>query len=104
MKAAFVTYLVAIGLFACSGAQASEALAKSKNCMACHAIQKKNVGPSYKDIAAKYAGKKGAEAQLTEKVLKGGKGSWGEVPMPPNSGMVKPDEAQKLVKWILSQQ
>ena len=104
MKAAFFTFFAAIGLLSSAIADASEALAKSKNCMACHSIQKKNVGPSYKEIAAKYAGQKGAEAKLTEKVLKGGKGSWGEVPMPPNSGMVKPDEAQKLVKWVLSQQ
>ena len=103
MRAAFLTGIAAIGLLSSAGALASEALAKSKNCMACHAMQKKIIGPSYKDIAAKYAGQKGAEAKLTEKVLKGGKGSWGEVPMPPNSGMIKPDEAQKLVKWILEQ-
>ena len=103
MRAALLTSIVAIELLFSAGALASEALAKSKNCMACHAIQKKIVGPAYKDIAAKYAGQKGAEAKLTEKVLKGGKGSWSEVPMPPNNSMVKPDEAQKLVKWILEQ-
>lgn len=104
MKTVYLLLLGTVGLLSADITQANEALAKSKNCMACHAMQKKSVGPSYKEIAARYAGKKGSEAQLTEKVLKGGKGSWGEVPMPPNNGTVKPDEAQKLVKWILSQQ
>ena len=103
MKAIYLPLLATAGLLSSVTVQADEALAKSKNCMACHSVEKKIVGPSYKDIAAKYAGQKGAEAKLTEKVLKGGKGSWGEVPMPPNSGMIKPDEAQKLVKWILEQ-
>lgn len=69
--------------------------------MGCHSIEKKIVGPSYKEIAKKYAGQKDAEAKLAEKILKGGKGSWGEVPMPPNNSLLKPDEANKLVKWIL---
>ena len=83
------------------GAYADAELAKKKNCMACHAVDKKLIGPAYKDVAAKYAGK-GAEATLAEKVIKGGKGNWGAVPMPPNP-KVTPEEAQKLVAWILSQ-
>ena len=101
MRIISLSLLVTASLLFSGLAQASEALAKSRNCMACHSIEKKIVGPSYKEIAKKYAGQKDAEAKLTEKILKGGKGSWGEVPMPPNNSLVKPDEASKLVKWIL---
>jgi len=101
MKTVYLSLLVAAGMLSTGAAVADEALAKSKNCMACHSVDKKIVGPAYKDVAAKYAGQKDAEAKLAEKVIKGGKGSWGEVPMPPNT-TVKPEEATKLVKWILS--
>ena len=101
MRIIFLSLLVTTSLPFSGMAQASEALAKSRNCMACHSLEKKIVGPSYKDIAKKYAGQIDAEAKLAEKILKGGKGSWGEVPMPPNNSLVKPDEANKLVKWIL---
>ncbi|MEO8388996.1 MAG: c-type cytochrome [Polaromonas sp.] len=77
-------------------------LATAKNCMACHAIDKKLVGPSYKDVAAKYAGQKDAADKLAAKVIKGGSGVWGPVPMPANA-QVSPDEAKKLVAWILTQ-
>jgi cytochrome c len=83
-------------------AQNAEALAKSKNCMACHAVSTKLVGPAYKDVAAKYAGQKDAEPKLVQKVIKGGSGVWGPVPMPPNP-QVSEAEAHTLVKWILSQ-
>ena len=76
-------------------------LAKKKNCMACHAVDKKLVGPSYKDVAAKYAGQKDAVAKLTQKVLKGGSGVWGPVPMPANP-QVSEAEAKQLVDWILT--
>jgi cytochrome c len=99
VKAIGVSLLAAAGILATGAVQADEALAKKKNCMSCHQIDKKVVGPSYKDVAKKYTAKD--EAMLAEKVIKGGKGSWGEVPMPPNA-TVKPDEAAKLVKWILS--
>jgi len=82
--------------------QANEALAKKYNCFACHAVDKKLVGPSYKDVAAKYGGDAGAEAKLFEKVKKGGQGVWGQVPMPPNS-QVPDSDIKALVKWILSQ-
>ena len=95
--------LVAMGLMvAASGsAMANADLAKAKNCMACHAAATKLVGPAYKDVAAKYAGQKDAEAKLVAKVMKGGSGSWGAVPMPANP-QVSEAEAKALVKWIMS--
>jgi cytochrome c len=81
-------------------ALADEALAKKYNCTACHAVDKKMVGPAYKDVAKKYKGQAGIEAKLAEKVKKGGSGVWGPVPMPPNAAV--PDaEVKKLVDWIL---
>jgi len=77
-------------------------LAKYKNCLACHAVANKVVGPAYKDVAAKYAGQKDAQAKLVAKVMKGGSGVWGAVPMPANT-QVSEAEAQTLVKWVLSQ-
>jgi cytochrome c len=76
-------------------------LAQQKNCLACHAIDKKVVGPAYKDVAAKYAGQKDAVAKLTQKVLKGGAGVWGPVPMPANT-QVTEAQAKELVTWVLS--
>jgi cytochrome c len=97
-------FVVALSALATSGAFAQDAaaLAKSKNCMACHAIDSKLVGPAYKDVAAKYAGQKGAEDKLVQKVMKGGAGVWGPVPMPANP-QVSEAEAHTLVKWVLSQ-
>ncbi|MCR5881575.1 c-type cytochrome [Rhizobacter sp. J219] len=77
-------------------------LAQKKNCMACHAVDKKVVGPSYQDVAAKYAGQKDAVDKLAVKVVKGGAGVWGPVPMPANTA-VSDAEAKQLVTWILSQ-
>jgi cytochrome c len=99
VKVIGISLLAAAGILSAGVAQADEALAKAKNCLACHNVDKKVVGPSYKDVAKKYTAKD--EAMLVEKVLKGGKGNWGPVPMPPNAA-VKPEEATKLVKWILS--
>ena len=87
-------------------AQADEALAKSKNCIACHVVDAKRVGPSYKEIARRYAGQKDIEAKLEEKIIKGSRGAWTkelgrEVLMPPNA-TVKPEDATKLTRWILS--
>lgn len=90
---------LAMALSVAAPAMADEALAKSKNCMACHAVDKKMVGPSYKDVAAKYKGK-GAEATLAAKIKKGGVGAWGNVPMPPNN--VTDAEAASLAKWVMS--
>lgn len=77
-------------------------LAQKKNCMACHAVDKKVVGPSYQDVAAKYAGQKDAVDKLAVKVIKGGAGVWGPVPMPANTA-VSDAEAKQLVTWIMSQ-
>jgi cytochrome c len=82
-------------------ADAGADLAKAKNCLTCHSVDKKIVGPAYKDVAAKYKTDKTAEARLIEKVQKGGTGVWGQIPMPPNQ--VTPAEATTLVKWVLSQ-
>ena len=94
--------LSVLALSASTSAFAQADLAKAKNCMACHAIGSKLVGPAYKDVAAKYAGQKDAEAKLVAKVLKGGAGVWGPVPMPANP-QVSEAEAQSLVKWVLAQ-
>lgn len=75
-------------------------LAAKKNCLACHAADKKLVGPSYKEVAAKYAGNKDAVAVLADKIMKGGVGVWGQVPMPPNQ--VTADEAKTLAAWVMS--
>jgi cytochrome c len=82
-------------------ALANEELAKKDACTACHAVDKKLVGPAYKDVAAKYRGDPKAEAILEEKVKKGGVGVWGQVPMPPNAH-VKDEDIKTLVKWVLS--
>jgi cytochrome c len=92
---------LAAGLLAAPVAQADLAMAKKYNCTACHAVDKKVVGPAYQDVAKKYKGQAGAEAKLIEKVKKGGSGVWGPVPMPPNTAV--PDgDIKKLVEWILS--
>jgi cytochrome c len=83
-------------------ALADQALATAKNCMACHAIDKKLVGPAYKDVAAKYAGQKDAVDKLAAKIIKGGSGVWGPVPMPANA-QVNEAEAKKLAAWVLTQ-
>ena len=75
--------------------------AQKKNCMACHAIDKKVLGPAFKDVAAKYAGQKDAADMLADKVVKGGAGVWGNIPMPANP-QVTAAEAKQLVGWILT--
>lgn len=93
--------LAALAVTAGARADAGADLAKSKNCLACHAVATKLVGPAYKDVAAKYASQKGAEEMLVRKVIKGGSGVWGPVAMPPNA--VSEAEAHTLVKWVLAQ-
>lgn len=80
---------------------ASLELAQKNACTACHAVDKKLVGPSYKDVAAKYKGDAKAEAMLVEKVKKGGVGTWGQIPMPANANLSDAD-ARTLVKWVLA--
>ena len=97
----FAIASIATGFAVSTPALADLQLATAKNCMACHAVDKKLVGPSYKDVAAKYAGQKDAADKLAAKVIKGGSGVWGPVPMPANA-QVSPDEAKKLATWILT--
>jgi len=98
-RIALVPFVIAC--MAWAPAWASPELAQKKNCMACHAVANKLIGPAYKDVAAKYAGQPDAVAKLTQKVLKGGAGVWGAVPMPANP-QVTEAEAKQLVQWILS--
>ena len=102
MKALHTTLAAAVaaGALLAVPAQADEALAKKHNCLTCHVVDKKSVGPSYKEIAQKYKGQNVA-AKLEEKVKKGGQGVWGQIPMPPNATVPDAD-IKKLVAWILA--
>ncbi len=102
MKRSLMLSVLLLSGLVSTGAMANADLAKAKNCMACHAVATKLVGPAYKDVAAKYAGQKDAEDKLVGKVLKGGSGAWGAVPMPANP-QVSEAEARTLVKWVLAQ-
>ena len=99
--------LLAAGLFVASGAnaaldnKAAEDLMKKDGCGACHAIDKKVIGPAYQEVAAKYKGDAGAAAKLADKVKKGGVGAWGQIPMPPNA-QVSDADIKNLVEWILT--
>ena len=93
--------IAALASFVAAPAFANADLAQKKSCLACHAADKKLVGPSYKDVAAKYAGQKDAVAKLAEKIQKGGVGVWGQVPMPANP-QVNADEAKQLATWVLT--
>ena len=96
----FAGVLVAASAVIAVPAQADEALAKKHNCLACHSMDKKGVGPAYKEIAKKYKGQAGIEAKLADKVKKGGAGVWGQIPMPPSAAT--PDgDIKTLVEWIL---
>lgn len=97
-KAALIAMLATV---VAGPALANADLAQKKNCMACHALDKKLVGPAYKEVAAKYAGQKDAVAKLADKVQKGGTGVWGQVPMPANP-QVTAEEAKTLVAWVLT--
>ena len=93
--------LVSILALAAGPAFAQADLAQKKNCMACHAVDKKVLGPAYKDVAAKYAGQKDAVDKLAAKIVKGGAGVWGNIPMPANP-QVTDAEAKQLAGWILT--
>lgn len=99
-KIVLTAALGALAVLASAPAFANEDLAKKKNCLACHSIDKKVVGPAYKEVAAKYKGDKGAVDKLAAKVIKGGSGSFGPAPMPANP-QVSEAEAKQLVTWIL---
>ena len=102
-------HILAIATVACIplvmpavGAAATDAsaLAAKYNCTACHAVDKKIVGPSYKEVAAKYAGESGAAAKLQQKIKNGGSGVWGAIPMPPSN--VPDADLKAIVEWILT--
>ena len=102
MKKLVTCIFISAGLLASAGnVYAQEALAKKYNCLTCHAVNKKLIGPAYKDVAAKYKGDAGAEAKLIAKVKNGGAGVWGQIPMPPNASVPDAD-VKALVKWVLS--
>ncbi len=92
----------AAALFVSGQASADLALAKKSGCLACHSVEKKIVGPAWKDVAAKYKGDAGARDRLIAKVHKGGKGVWGPAPMPPYSPRVSDANIEKLVDFVLS--
>ena len=100
-KIALLAAVAALYSLSAGSALANPELATKRSCLACHATDKKLVGPSYKDVAAKYAGQKDAAAMLATKIQKGGVGAWGQVPMPANP-MVTADEAKQLAAWVLS--
>ena len=100
MKKSLTLAAIAVSVAALP-ALANEELAKKNACTACHSVDKKIVGPAFKEVAAKYRGDKTAEAKLVDKVKKGGVGVWGQVPMPPNSAVSDAD-VKTLVKWVLS--
>ncbi len=93
--------VAAAALFVSGQASADLDLAKKSGCLACHGIEKKIVGPSWKDVAAKYKGDAGARDLLIGKVKKGGKGTWGPAPMPPYSPRVSDANIEKLVDFII---
>lgn len=102
MKTLLLTASAALMLSAAPAfANDAMALAQKNACLSCHGVDKKIVGPAYKDVAKKYAGDKGAEAKLIAKVKAGGKGVWGDIPMPPNP-QVKDEDLKKIVGWVLS--
>ncbi len=102
MKRVIAASAVTLGLLLGTPAQADEKLAQANGCMTCHQVDKKILGPSYKDVAAKYKGDKAAETTLAKKVKDGGKGVWGDMVMPPNAHVKDPDIAA-IVKWIMAQ-
>jgi cytochrome c len=94
-----------LGVSSAAGAATSDAAATQLltkyNCQACHTVDKKLVGPSYKEVAAKYSGDSAAPGKLEQKVKSGGTGVWGQIPMPPNN--VPDADLKTLVEWILAQ-
>lgn len=98
---ALAVILSALALLPAARAYASPELARQKICMGCHAVDRKLIGPSFKDVAARYAGQKEAPSRLADHIVNGSSGAWGAVPMPANP-KVTADEAQKLANWILA--
>ena len=101
MKRLFTACAVAAAMSVAGAAYANEKLAQSSGCMTCHGVDKKIIGPGFTEVATKYRGNKGAEADLFKKVKAGSKGVWGDIPMPPNAH-VKDEDVKTLVQWVLS--
>lgn len=101
MKSAMLSGALAASLLMSGLACANEKLAQSSGCITCHGVDKKVIGPGFKEIASKYAGNKGAESDLIKKVKGGSKGVWGDIPMPPNAH-VKDEDIKTMVQWILA--
>jgi len=101
MKKLMLTAASAALLALSGAASADQALAQKNACMSCHGVDKKIVGPAFKEVAKKYQGDKTARDTLIAKVKTGGKGVWGPIPMPP-SPQVKPEDAAKIIDWVLS--
>ena len=101
MTAVSAALLLMSGVAAADDPNAAMSLAQKNACLSCHGVDKKIVGPAFKDVAKKYAGDKGAHARLAAKVKAGGKGVWGDIPMPPNP-QVSAADLDKIVTWILS--
>lgn len=94
--------VILLAAFAASSVTiASEELAQKNNCLACHGVENKLVGPGFKEISEKYKGDDAAAAMLAEKVKNGGGGTWGAIPMPPNAA-VSDEDVATLVEWVLS--
>ncbi len=97
-----LTIIATAAMLLAGQASASQALAQKSGCLACHGVDKKVLGPAFKDVGAKYKGDKSAEAKLVAKVKAGGSGVWGPMPMPPMSPQVKDEDIKSIVQWILS--
>src|SRR5688572_10461898 len=101
MKMSILACAIVAGAAFTMTAHANEKLAQASGCMTCHGVDKKIIGPGFKEVATKYRGNAAAEADLFKKVKGGSKGVWGDIPMPPNAH-VKDDDVKTLVKWVLS--
>jgi cytochrome c len=101
MKRVIAACAMGAAMALCGAAQANEKLAQASGCTTCHGIDKKVIGPAYKDVANKYRNDKSAQAALEKKVKAGTKGAWGDIPMPPNAH-VKDEDIKTIVQWILA--
>lgn len=101
MKTVLLVLLACAGIAMGGQARANADLAKAKNCMGCHALDKKVLGPAFKDVAAKYKGQKDAEAKIVASMTKGSTGVWGPMAMPPNA--LSAAEAKTLASWVMAQ-
>ena len=96
----FVQVLIGTAVLISGPAFASKELAQKNNCLACHTVDKKLVGPAYQEVAKKYAGQKDAEANLIKSIKAGGSGKWGPIPMPAQAALSDAD-AKTLAAWVL---